>query len=357
MPIEQVEPGQALALPSPYHALIDARSPAEFALDGLPGAINWPSLTNAQREQVGALYVQVGAFEAKKLGAALVARNIAMHLEQHAAALPKDWQPLVYCWRGGNRSGALATVLGAIGFKVHVLRGGYKAFRGLVREQLSTLPLGLSWRVLAGPTGVGKTHVLHALQQQGAQVLDLEGLAQHRSSVLGLLPGTKQPSQKAFETRLWDTLRHLDRQRPVFVEAESKRVGNVTVPETLITAMRQAPCVHLNLPMAQRVQLLMRDYAHFVQDVAPFCERLEALVSLCGRQRVTQWQQAARSGAVGEAVQSLLAEHYDPRYHESIERNFAQSARGPHMPVSGIEPTAMHRAAQEVVEWANGLDT
>ncbi|MGA1519935.1 MAG: tRNA 2-selenouridine(34) synthase MnmH, partial [Burkholderiaceae bacterium] len=313
MPIEQVEPAQALALPLRYHALIDARSPAEFALDALPGAINWPSLTNAEREQVGTLYVQVGAFEAKKLGAALVARNIAVHLEQHAAALPKDWQPLVYCWRGGNRSGALATVLGTIGFKVHVLRGGYKAFRGLVREQLSTLPLGLSWRVLAGPTGVGKTHVLHALQQQGAQVLDLEGLAQHRSSVLGLLPGTTQPSQKAFETRLWDTLRQLDRQRPVFVEAESKRVGNVTVPESLIAAMRQAPCVHLNLPMVQRVQLLMRDYAHFVHDVAPFCERLEALVSLCGRQRVTQWQQAARSGAVGEAVQSLLAEHYDPR--------------------------------------------
>jgi len=357
VPIERVDAAQALAQAPRYHAWIDARSPAEFALDHLPGAVNWPSLDDAQRVQVGTLYTQVGAFEAKKLGASMVARNIAQHLEQHAATLPKDWQPLIYCWRGGNRSGALATVLSAVGFRVHVLQGGYKAFRALVRGQLAQLPTGLQWRVLAGPTGVGKTHVLHALSAQGEQVLDLEHLAQHRSSVLGLLPGATQPSQKAFETRLWHALNTLDPQRPVFVEAESKRVGNVTVPESLIHAMRQAPCVHLELPMAQRVTLLMRDYQHFVQDVEPFCARLDALVALCGKQRVNQWQEAARSGAVHSAVQDLLDHHYDPRYRESIARNFVLAPQGGQLMLHGISPQAMADAAQRVRQWAASLAT
>ena len=200
MPIHAITPTEALADVGRFDTIIDARSPSEFALDHIPGAQNWPSLDDDQRVLIGTLYKQVNTFEAKKQGAALVARNIAAHIDAHLADVPRNWQPLVYCWRGGNRSGALATVLSAIGFHVHLVTGGYKAFRATVMAQTPERVTALRYRVIAGATGVGKTHVLKALSSAGEQVLDLEALACHRSSVLGLIPGTPQPSQKQFET-------------------------------------------------------------------------------------------------------------------------------------------------------------
>jgi rhodanese-related sulfurtransferase len=188
-----------------YSAIIDARTEDEFALDHLPGALNWPSLDNEQRREIGTLYKQVGSFEAKKKGAGLVAANIARHIEKHVMDLPKDWQPLVYCWRGGKRSGSLALVLGQIGFRVWLIEGGYKAFRAAMVQDIAKLVSHLKFQVITGPTGSGKTRLLHALATAGAQVLDLEDLAKHRSSVLGRIPGQPQPSQKHFDTLVWDT--------------------------------------------------------------------------------------------------------------------------------------------------------
>ena len=229
-----------LGSPGGFSTIIDARSEDEFALDHLPGAVNWPSLNNEERIVIGTMYKQVNAFEAQKHGSALVAANIARHIQREVLPLPRTWQPLIYCWRGGKRSGSLALVLGQIGFKVSIIEGGYKAFRSALVEALPHLAQGLSWRVICGPTGSGKTRLLHCLQQQGAQVLDLEGLAHHRSSVLGLIPGEPQPSQKHFDTLLWDALRNMDPARPVYVESESKKVGNLAVPESLILAMRNS---------------------------------------------------------------------------------------------------------------------
>ncbi len=316
----------ALARLDAFDAIIDARSEGEFAEDHLPGALNWPSLNNEQRIRVGTLYKQVSPFEAQKIGAALVARNIADHIEHEVLDKPKNWQPLIYCWRGGKRSNALGLVLGQIGFRVQVLEGGYKAYRSAMLENLPQQVARLSFRVVCGPTGSGKTRLLRALDSAGAQVLDLEGLASHRSSVLGMIPGQPQPTQKRFETLLWDTLRRFDSSRPVFVEAESKKVGNLAVPHSLMAAMRESPCLLLQLPDDERVALLMEDYAFFAQDIDFFCRRLEALTMLRSKAVVEAWKAEARNGRIESVVRDLLRVHYDPGYAESTRRHFSRFA-------------------------------
>ena len=306
-----------------FDAIIDARSEGEFLLDHLPGAINCPVLNDEERVRVGTLYKQVGSFEAKKLGAALAARNIALHLEQHFADKPRDWKPLVYCWRGGNRSGSMAHILAKVGWPAIQLDGGYKAYRAHVSGALEHPP-ELQFRVICGTTGSGKSRLLETLDAIGAQVLDLERLAAHRGSVLGHLPNEPQPTQKCFESRIWDKLRHFDASRPVFVESESKKVGNLRVPDAVMERMRASPCVALGLSRPNRVRLLMEDYRHFAADPQALNGQLEHLVQLHGRAKIDAWHALANSGAMPELVDQLLVEHYDPAYLRSIDRNFVQ---------------------------------
>jgi tRNA 2-selenouridine synthase len=323
MPLVTITAGDALRRLAEFDTLIDARSESEFAEDRLPGAINWPSLNDAERALVGTEYKQVSPFAARKRGAALVARNIAAHIEREAMDKPKDWQPLVYCWRGGQRSGALATVLAQIGFRVHLLEGGYREYRRAVIAALEELPTRFDLRVVCGTTGSGKSRLLQRLAAHGAQVLDLELLANHRGSVLGLVPGQPQPGQKQFESRLWDALRQFDPARPVIVESESRKVGDLRVPEKLVERMRAAPCIRLELPLDARVALLMQDYDFFVRDTEAFCARLDALRVLRGHETVKRWQALARAGQHAVVVRELLVTHYDPVYLQSMKRNFA----------------------------------
>jgi len=307
-----------------FDALIDARSEDEFAEDHVPNAVNWPTLHNDERRIIGTLYKQVNPFEARKRGAAIAARNIAAHIEREVIEKPRDWKPLTYCWRGGQRSGALSLILSQIGFKVTLIEGGYKAFRAAVVQEIDRLAPTLQFQVVCGPTGSGKTRLLHALQAQGAQVIDLEALANHRSSVLGAIPGLAQPSQKHFDTMIWNSVRKFDVRQPVFIESESKKVGNVFVPSSLVQAMRLSPCLNLQLPDHERVALLLEDYDYLVCDVAYFCDRLSLLTTLKGRAVVTAWQAQARAGELAPVVQDLLSKHYDPAYLQSMERNFVQ---------------------------------
>ena len=241
-----------------FDAVIDARSEAEFEEDHLPGAVNWPTLNNAERHAIGTLYKQVNPFEAKKRGAALAARNIAAHIERELLTTAKEWRPLTYCWRGGKRSGSLSLVLDQIGFRMTLVEGGYKAFRAAMLLDMEVCAARLKFQVICGTTGSGKTRLLQALRGAGAQVLDLEDLARHRSSVLGALPGIAQPTQKRFDTLVWEQLRQFDHARVVFVESESKKVGNVSIHPALVEAMRNSPCSVLDLSLEQRVELLLK---------------------------------------------------------------------------------------------------
>ena len=323
MGVHRLSAAEALVRLGEFDAVIDARSESEFAEDHLPGAVNWPVLNDAERHAIGTEYKQVSPFDARKHGAALAARNIARHVETHVQPLPREWKPLVYCWRGGQRSGSLSLVLGQIGFSVQVLEGGYQAFRRAVIAQLEQQPLALCFRVLCGRTGSAKSRLLQALAAQGAQVLDLEAIARHRGSVLGPLPGQPQPSQKAFETQLWQALRAFDPARPVFAEGESRLIGRLRVPEVLLDRLRAAPVVEVQMPLPERVAFLLQDYAHFVADTEAFCERMAALRELRGAATVERWQSLARAGAWHEVVQDLLTDHYDPGYQRSMQRNFA----------------------------------
>lgn len=350
MGLRRILAAEAIARLAEFDAVIDARSESEHAEDRLPGAVNWPSLNDEERRLVGTEYKQVSPFAARKRGAALVARNIARHVETQVAPHERDWRPLVYCWRGGQRSGALATVLDQIGFTVHVLDGGYQAFRRAVRAELETLPAQLQYVVLCGRTGSGKSRLLQHLRAQGAQVLDLEALACHRGSVLGPLPGQPQPSQKAFETLLWQALRSFDPARPVHAEGESRTIGRLRVPEPLLERLRAAPCVRVELPLPERVALLLADYAHFVADVDSFCARLGVLRELRGAAVVEQWQARAHAGALAEVVRELLQQHYDPIYERSMPRHFAAYAGARTLALDAADAPALTTAARALLE-------
>jgi len=348
MGVHRLPAADAIARLAEFDAVIDARSESEYAEDHLPGAVNWPVLGDAERHDVGTEYKQVSPFQARKRGAALVARNIARHVETHVQPLQREWKPLVYCWRGGQRSGSLSLVLGQIGFSVQVLEGGYQGFRRAVIAELEQLPLALDFRVLCGRTGSAKSRLLQALAAQGEQVLDLEAVACHRGSVLGPLPGQPQPSQKAFETQLWMALRGFEPARPVFAEGESRLIGRLRVPEALLERLRAAPVVEVQMPVPARVDFLLQDYAHFVADTETFCARLAALRELRGAAVVERWQALARAGAWRDVVQDLLTDHYDPGYERSMQRNFEGFATALPLHLADAEGTTLAAAARSL---------
>ncbi len=349
MSLATLTAGELIGRLHEFDAVIDARSEDEYALDHLPGAVNWPTLDNEERRSIGTLYVQVNPFEARKRGAAMAARNIAAHIERELLNKAKDWRPLAYCWRGGQRSGSLSLVLSQIGFRVTLLEGGYKAFRAALLQDIPRLVRTLDWRVICGTTGSGKTRLLQALAAEGAQVMDLEALANHRSSVLGAIPGLAQPSQKRFDTLVWQTLRQLNPARPVFIESESKKVGNVAVPPSLVDAMRASACLNLVLPDDERVALLMEDYDFFVRDAELFCERLQVLTALLGKAMVGQWQASVRAGNTQPVVRELLERHYDPVYLQSMGRNFEQFAGAQQIAPASRSSGAMTLLAQQLI--------
>jgi tRNA 2-selenouridine synthase len=326
----------ALAEIRRFDAVIDARSPAEFAEDHLPGAMNAPVLDDEERALVGTVYKQQSAFEAKRIGAPLAARNIARVIEERFAGKPRDWKPLVYCWRGGGRSGSLVHVLRQVGWNALRLDGGYKAFRRQVVSDLDAMPTRFRFHVICGATGSGKSRLLEALNDAGAQVLDLEVLAAHRGSVLGDLPDEPQPSQKAFETAIWTALSEFDPHKPVYVESESRKVGNLRVPEALITHMREGRCFRLETPTDARVALLVEDYAHLIADPARLVQKLECLKDLHGAERIEGWKSQVARRDWHTLVVDLLENHYDPAYRRSMFKNYRGAQAAAPVPVTDI---------------------
>ncbi len=349
MGLKRILASDAIPRLAEFSAVIDARSESEYAEDRLPGAVNWPTLNDAQRQAIGTEYKQASPFEARKRGAVLAARNIASHVEARLMHQARDWKPLVYCWRGGQRSGSLAAVLDQIGFSVTVLEGGYREFRRAMLVELEPLPLKFEWRAVIGRTGSAKSRLLQALQAQGEQALDLEALACHKGSVLGPMPGQPQPTQKRFETLVWEALRAIDPSRPVYVEGESRTIGRLRVPERLLECVRAARCIQVEMPLSARVDFLLIDYAYFVADTESFCERLNALRELRGNAVVARWQEQARAGDLAPVVRELLTEHYDPVYLRSMQRNFQHFDQALTLDLPDGLPATLQSAARGLV--------
>ncbi|PKP72754.1 MAG: tRNA 2-selenouridine(34) synthase MnmH [Alphaproteobacteria bacterium HGW-Alphaproteobacteria-6] len=296
-----------------YDAIIDVRSPAEYAEDHLPGAISLPVLDDDERARVGTIYKQQSPFLARKIGAALVARNAARHLEGPLSGFGGGWRPLVYCWRGGQRSGSFATILAQVGWRTELVAGGYKAWRGLVVSALHAAPVAAPVVVLDGNTGTAKTEILGHLAAAGHQVIDLEGLANHRGSVFGHRAGG-QPSQKAFEGRLAAAIEALDPARPVLVEAESSRIGALSLPSRLWAAMAAAPRVRIAAPLAARADYLARAYGDLSADRVRLATVIEALRPSHAREVIDDWLALAAAGDFAALAGGLMERHYDPRY-------------------------------------------
>lgn len=332
-----------------FDAVIDARSPAEFAIDHIPGAINCPVLDDAQRHTVGTMYKQVSSFDARRIGGALAAENIARHLREAFADKPAKWKPLVYCWRGGMRSGSMTTVLRMVGWDAQQLSGGYKGWRRHVIDQLALLSPQLPLRVIAGATGSAKTRVLQALAVLGQQVLDLEDLANHKGSLLGNVPGSPQPSQTGFETRIAAVLETLDLTRPVYVEAESRKIGRLQVPEPLLMRLRASPCIEIDATPTARQAYLLRDYAYVGDDREALARQIGFLKALHSYEVMARWQGWALSGDFAALVPELLMLHYDLQYARSQSKNFASWAQRQTLPSDDLSPDGVGALARAVV--------
>lgn len=343
---------------SNYSTVIDVRSPAEFEEDHIPGAISCPVLSNEERIRVGTLYKQVSPFEANKVGAALVARNIAMHLEQLFAGHGRDWKPLIYCWRGGNRSGAMAHILRQVGWGAAQLRGGYKSHRTAVVQGLATRPVEFDYRVVCGETGSAKSRLLEEIRVLGGQVLDLEALACHKGSVLGILPDQPQPSQKMFETRVLHQLQGFDPAKPVFVEAESKKIGVLRVPEALFDTMSShGKVIQLVAPVPARVEFLMRDYDYFLQDPEGLKMQLDFLHKLHGHGVIHRWKDQIDAGDWPGLVTELLVNHYDPAYRRSTPFNLQGLEQAQVIELARLHDADLKQAAAHVMVTAAAVQS
>lgn len=301
-----------------FDEIIDVRSPSEFALDHLPGAVNLPALSDAERAEIGTLYKQVSPFQARKRGAAMVARNVAAHLEGPLADRPYRWRPLVHCWRGGQRSQSFASILAQIGWRAETIEGGYQSWRRLVVAALYDRPMAQPLVLIDGHTGTAKTRLLAHLAEAGAQIADLEAMANHRGSILGAQG--EQPSQKHFETRVAHAFAGFDPARPVFLEAEAAKVGDLLVPKSLLEAMRRAPCVSIDAPTEARAQHLVASYGDILADREALAGRIARLRPYHPGEVLEGWLRMARGGAFHALAIELMQRHYDPRYDRAAER-------------------------------------
>jgi tRNA 2-selenouridine synthase len=345
--VEVIETADAESL-ARFDMVIDVRSPAEFAQDHAPGAVNLPVLSNEERAVVGTIYVQESRFKARRLGAALIARNVARYLETELADRDGAFRPLIYCWRGGQRSNAMATILAEVGWRTALLKGGYKTYRAHVSKRLYDAELPNRAVLLEGPTGVGKTELLGLLSQRGVQTLDLEGLAAHRGSLFGAIPGAPQPSQKMFESRLLAALEALDPARPVVVESESSKIGERMVPPALWKRMEAAPRITVTAPAEARARYIVSVYSEITRDPAALEDILARVPDRPGRKRLAEWRELAAADRFEALAQALIELHYDPSYRRAGKKDERPVIAA--FELSEVTPASLVRAADAIAE-------
>ncbi|MEP0154608.1 tRNA 2-selenouridine(34) synthase MnmH [Pseudophaeobacter sp.] len=330
-----------------YDTVIDVRSPAEFAEDHLPGAINLPVLNNEERAKVGTIYVQDSPFKARKLGAALVFRNAANNIETSLSHHEGGWRPLVYCWRGGQRSGSFSWMLSQIGWRAGLIEGGYQSYRRLVHSYLYDQQLPFRLIALDGYTGSAKTELLQRVRALGGQVIDLEALANHRGSLLGGM-AQPQPCQKGFESALAQALLQLDPARPVLVEAESSKVGARILPPSLWRAMKQAPRIEVHAPVAARCRYLTQAYDDILSDKDMLREKLSFLRGHRANAVIDHWFDLIATGDKAALTLALMQDHYDPSYQKSSRLSGA--AVMAELELGQMSETDLDQVAQQICD-------
>jgi tRNA 2-selenouridine synthase len=338
------------ALDGQYALVIDARSEREYAEDHLPCAVNLPVVDNEEYAEVGTTH-RTDKHRAYLIGVSYALKNMSHAIDELVSRHPRDSRVLVYCFRGGKRSKLWFDTLTTIGFQADRLPGGWKAYRAWVRDQLEELPRLFRYHVLCGPTGCGKTRLLSALASAGAQVLDLEDLAQHRGSLIGHIPGVEQPTQKWFDSLLAEKLRRFDAARPIWVESESKKIGAIQLPAALLDTMRNGRLFALSAPMTERVALWREDYSHFERDLDAMMDRLRHLRPLIGGEEFALWQSLADERRVPELFARIMEAHYDPAYERSIRRNYPNIDDAANVDLARLDRNTLLETARQLHNW------
>jgi len=334
--------------PANYSEIIDVRSPSEFLEDHIPGAINLPVLNDKERAMIGTIYKQENPFQAKKLGAALISANISRAIKSNLIHRDKDYQPLIYCWRGGQRSMSMATILSRIGWKTTVIEGGYKTYRASVRKTIEEQCSQLDLMVISGLTGTGKTEIIKQLQSAGEQVIDLEGLANHRGSLLGEEPDRPQPSQKYFESLLAQNISGFSSKKVTWVESESNKIGNIHCPEALWLKMKTAKMIEVTVDINVRVKFLLAQYPHMTASPELLKEKINLLHHLYGKKQIREWCAMIDESDWEDFVQSLLEKHYDPSYRRAI--NNKQRTEVAQYELTALNESSIAELVQKLVE-------
>lgn len=333
---DALNPSQFLNASGP---ILDVRSPGEYEQGHIPSAVSFPLFDNDERAKVGTCYQQRGRDEAIELGLELVGPKLVQFVRE-ANALTGARHVRVHCWRGGMRSGSMAWLLETAGFSVVTLAGGYKAFRRWVRDTLAIPKPIIS---LGGMTGTGKTAVLQALARQGQQILDLEALANHRGSSYGNLGLPPQPSTEHFENLIALEWVRLVAHRPVWIEAESRRVGTCRVPDELFQPMMQAPVMQIERSRAERIANLLEDYGD--ADRQGLIEATERIRKRLGGLRTQEAIEQIRAGELAIAA-NIILDYYDKTYSYDLHKKRQVPIHT--IDVSGLSPgDVAHRLIAE----------
>lgn len=304
-----------------YDTIIDVRSPSEFEIDHIVGAINCPILYDDERQKVGTIYKQISSFKAKIIGSSLSAKNIAFHIEKEFLEKKGSWKPLIYCWRGGQRSKAFSIVLSEVGWRTYQLRGGYKEYRNDIIKYLDNIGMKLKIILISGKTGSAKTKILHSIRDQGAQILDLEGLARHKGSLLGAIPNLKQPSQKFFESLLFYEINKLNLKKNIFIEAESSKVGNVHIPKSIWSNMILSKRIEVVADVNTRAKFLIDDYQYMCKNPILIKPMIKGLKTRLSNNLIDSWEKLIDEKKWFELTKSFLENHYDSSYASNTIKN------------------------------------
>ncbi len=299
--------------------IIDVRTPSEFSSGHIPGAVNLPIFTDDERAEVGTLYVKEGKDKAVEKGLERVGPKLATFVRQ-ARQLSEGKPLFLYCWRGGMRSASMAWLFRTAGFKTYLLEGGYKAYRHSFEQLLSAH----SWKliVLGGPTGCGKTDILHHLQSTGQQVINLEGLACHKGSAFGSLGESKQPSTEQFGNELHNCMRKMNPQKPVWCEGESLNIGQVYIPNEFYALMKSGLFIQFELKTGFRLKQILKDYGHFpANELIVSFQKLEKRL---GREATSNAIEHIMKNELEEAI-AIAIHYYDKGYESSILKQWPQT--------------------------------
>ena len=304
-----------------FDTIIDVRSPLEFAEDHIVGAINCPVLSDLERQKVGTIYKKESSFKAKIIGSSLTAKNIAFHIENNFMEKKGSWQPLIYCWRGGQRSKAFSIVLSEVGWRTNQLKGGYKEYRNQVINFLDNIGPKLKITLISGKTGSAKTKILKSIENEGGQILDLEGLANHKGSLLGKIPDLIQPSQKFFESLIFNKIQNLNLKDKIYIEAESSKIGNIHIPKSIWKKMINSPRIEISANIELRAKFLVSDYDYMCNDPTLINPIIKGLKNRLSKELFDEWTNLIDRKKWFDLTKSFLENHYDPSYSSNTIKN------------------------------------